>query len=122
MSKAYDFVKHCECFYVATMNNEFPAVRPFGAIMEVNDKIYIATHDGNEVHKQLRANGHIQIIAKKRDTREWLRSTGIAEECNDVELKKRFMEECPILIKHYGEATSKHYLMFKVTASKVEFK
>ena len=122
MSKAYDFVKHCECFYVATMNNEFPAVRPFGAIMEVNDKIYIATHDGNEVHKQLRANGHIQIIAKKRDTREWLRITGIAEECNDIELKKRFMEECPTLIKHYGEATSKHYLMFKITPSKVEFK
>lgn len=63
MSKAYDFIKDCGYFYVATINNEFPAVRPFGAIMEVNDKFYIATHDGNEAHKQLRTNGHIQIIA-----------------------------------------------------------
>lgn len=122
MSKVYDFIKDCGCFYVATINNEFPAVRPFGAIMEVNDKFYIATHDGNEVHKQLRTNGHIQIIAKKNDTREWLRITGMAEECNDIELKRRFMEECPVLIKHYGDATSKHFLMFNITTSKVEFK
>ncbi len=122
MSKAYDFIKDCECFYVATINNDFPAVRPFGAIMEVNDMFYIATHDGNEAHKQLRANGHIQIIAKKRDTREWLRITGIAEECNDLELKRLFMEECPVLKKHYGEATSKHFLMFKITTRKIEFK
>lgn len=122
MSKAYDFIKDCECFYVATINDDFPAVRLFGAIMEANDSFYIATHDGNEAHKQLRANGHIQIFAKKKDTREWLRITGIAEECDDIQLKRRFMEECPVLIKHYGEATSKHYLMFKVKASKVEFK
>ena len=122
MSKVCDFIKDCGYFYVATINNDFPAVRPFGAIMEVNDKFYIATHDGNEAHKQLRTNGHIQIIAKKSDTREWLRITGIAEECNEIELKKRFMEECPVLKKHYGEATSKHYLMFQITTSKVEFK
>ena len=122
MSKIYDFIKNCECFYVATIDDEFPAVRPFGAIMEVSDFLYIATHDGNEAHKQLRNNGHLQIIAKKNGTREWLRITGIAEECYDMELKKRFMQECPILIKHYGEATSKHYLMFKITIKKVEFK
>ena len=122
MSKAYDFIKDCECFYVATINNEFPAVRPFGAIMEARDFFYIATHDGNEVHNQLRIDGHIQIIAKKNDTREWLRITGIAEECNDMELKKRFMKECPVLIKHYGEATSEHYLMCKIPGGKGEFK
>ena len=122
MSKIYDFIKNCECFYVATIDDEFPAVRPFGAIMEVSDFLYIATHDGNEAHKQLRNNGHLQIIAKKNGTREWLRITGIAEECYDLELKKRFMQECPILIKHYGEASSKHYLMFKITIKKAEFK
>lgn len=47
MNKIYDFIKNCECFYVATINDEFPAVRPFGAIMEVSGFLYIATHDGN---------------------------------------------------------------------------
>lgn len=122
MSKECDFIKNCECFFVVTMNGEFPACRPFGAIMEIEDKLYIATHDGNEVHKQLRHNGNMQIIAKKDGNRAWLRITGIAEECNDILLKQRFMEECPILVKHYNTADSEHFLMFEITVEKSEFK
>lgn len=122
MSKEYEFIKNCECFFVVTMNGEFPACRPFGAIMEVGDKLYISTHDGNEVHKQLRSTGNMQIIAKKEGSRAWLRITGIAEECNDISLKQRFMEKCPILVSHFGTADSVHFLMFKITVKKSEFK
>ena len=122
MSKEYEFIKNCECFFVVTINGSFPACRPFGAIMEIGDKLYISTHDGNEVHKQLRSTGHMQIIAKKEGSRAWLRITGIAEECNDISLKQRFMEECPILASHFGAADSEHFLMFKITVKKSEFR
>ena len=90
--------------------------------MEIGDNLYISTHDGNEAHKQLRANGNMQIIAQKEGSRAWLRITGIAEECNDISLKQRFMEECPILVSHFGSADSEHFLMFKITVKKSEFK
>lgn len=122
MSKVYEFIKACDCFFVVTMNGEFPACRPFGAIMEVGDKLYIATHDGNEAHKQLRANGNMQIVAKKSGTRSWLRITGMAEECADISLKQRFMDECPILASHYSSADSEHFLMFQITVKQAEFK
>lgn len=122
MSKEYEFIKNCDCFYVVTMNGEFPACRPFGAIMEVGENLYISTHDGNEVHKQLRANGNMQIIAKKEGTRKWLRITGIAKESDDISLKQRFMEECPVLVSHYDSAESEHFLMFRITVKKAEFK
>ncbi len=63
---AYEFIKDCGYFYVATINNEFPAVRPFGAIMEVNDNLYIATHDGNEAHKQVRTNDIYKLLQKSK--------------------------------------------------------
>lgn len=122
MSNECKFIKECDCFFVVTMNENFPACRPFGAIMEVGDKLYISTHDGNEAHKQLRANENIQIIAKKQGTREWLRITGIAKECNDISLKQRFMDECPILVSHYSSADSEHFLMFQITIKNSEFK
>ena len=34
MSKAYEFLKECGYFYVLTINKDFPAGRPFGAVME----------------------------------------------------------------------------------------
>lgn len=66
MSAAYEFLKECGCFYVLTINGDFPAGRPFGAVMKYNGKLFISTNDGNNAHKQLRNNGNIQIVAKKR--------------------------------------------------------
>ena len=93
MSKALEFIRQCGSFFVVTMNGDFPAARPFGAIIEVGEYLYLATNDRNEAHRQLRENGNIQIVAKKPDTREWLRITGHAEECSDREIKQRFLDE-----------------------------
>ncbi len=121
MSKAYDFIKECGCFFVLTINGDFPAGRPFGAIMEKDGELYISTHDGNQVHSQLRMNGNVQIIAKKEQSREWLRVTGKAEECHGVEMKQRMMDECPVLKKRFSSAQSEHFLLFKITVENTEF-
>lgn len=122
MSKAYEFLKDCGAFFVLTINKDYPAGRPFGAVMEVDDYLYLATNDFNQVHKQLRENEHIQIIAKKDNSREWIRITGIANECNDKHLKEKMYVECPILQRHYNSSMNEHFLMFKVKVENVEFK
>ena len=78
MSKAYEFLKECECFCVLTINKGFPAERPFCAVMGHGEKLFIPTNNKNEAHKQLRSNGNIQIVAKKEDLRQWIRITGKA--------------------------------------------
>lgn len=67
MSKAYEFLKECGSFFVLSINGEYPAGRPFGAVMEVGEDLYLSTNDMNEAHKQMRENEHIQIVAKKRN-------------------------------------------------------
>ena len=121
MTKAYEFLKECGYFYVLTINENFPAGRPFGAVMEQNGKLYISTHDGNKVHNQLRKNGNVQILAKKEGTREWLRITGRATECTDIFMKEKMLEECPILAKHFPSAESEHYLLFEIEVLETEF-
>lgn len=113
MSKVYEFLKECGYFYVLTINGDFPAGRPFGAVMEYVDKLYISTHNENQVHKQLKENGNIQILSKKEGTREWLRITGKASECRDVKIKQKMLEECPVLLKHFSSAESEHFLLFE---------
>ena len=122
MSKEFEYIKECGCFYVLTINGDFPAGRPFGAIMEDKGFLYISTHDGNKVHKQLRQNGNIQILAKKDGTREWLRLTGTADECVDVELKQKMMHECPNLSKHFSSEYDEHFLLFRISIKDTEWK
>lgn len=87
MSEAYKFLKECVSFFVLSINGDFPAERPFGAVMQVGDNLYLSTNDLNEAHKQIRLTGNIQIVAKKPDSREWIRITGVTSECNDIDSK-----------------------------------
>ena len=122
MSKAYEFLKECGSFFVLTINGDYPAGRPFGAVMEVGEDLYLSTNDFNQAHRQLRANGHVQIIAKRPNSMEWIRITGIAAECRDRALRQKMYEEIPVLQKHYASAEAEHFLMFKVTVENVEMK
>lgn len=122
MSEAYNFLKACGSFFVLTMNGEYPAGRPFGAVMEVGEDLYLSTNDMNQAHKQMREHEKIQIVAKKAESREWIRITGIAEETDDEELKQRMLLECPVLQQRFGAVGMEHFLMFKVKVEQVEIK
>ena len=122
MSKAYEFLKECGAFFVLTVNDNCPAGRPFGAIMEDGEYLYLATNDLNQTHLQMRKNENIQIVAKKSESREWIRITGIATECDNQELKQRMLEECPILQQRFGAVGMEHFIMFKVKVENVEIK
>lgn len=122
MSKAYEFLKECGAFFVLTVNGDYPAGRPFGAVMEIGEDLYLSTNDMNQAHKQMREHEQVQIVAQKPNSREWIRITGIAEESNSLELKAKMLEECPILHKHFASAEAEHFLLFKVRVENVEFK
>lgn len=122
MSKAYEFLKECGAFFVLSINGDYPAGRPFGAVMEVDDHLYLSTNDMNEAHKQIRKNEHIQIVAKKAESREWIRITGLATECEDPDLKAKMLEECPILQQRFGAVGMEHFILLKVEVENVEIK
>lgn len=114
MSKACDFVKECGVFYVLSMNNGQPAGRPFGAIMEYNDKLYFSTATVKDVYKQLTVNPAIQILAFKPETREWIRMNGKAVECKDLAVKQQMFEECPVLARNFEFPESEYFAVFEV--------
>ena len=109
MSEAYKFLKECGSFFVLSINGDFPAGRPFGAVMEVGDNLYLSTNDLNEAHKQIRLNGNIQIVGKKPDSREWIGITGVPSECNDIDLKQKMLIECLILQQRFNAVGIEHF-------------
>ena len=105
-----------------SINGDYPAGRPFGAVMEVGNNLYLSTNDMNEAHKQIRENEHIQIVAKKAESREWIRITGLATECEDSDLKDKMLEECPVLQQRFGTVGMEHFILLKVEVENVEIK
>lgn len=120
MSKVYDFIKECGIFYVLTVSGNAPVGRPFGAIMEHNDKLYITTADTKQVYNQIKGNPNIQILALKSGTGNWIRVSGIAVETTDLSLKQMMLDECPVLSKHYASSDAPHYVLLEVTVTHAE--
>jgi len=115
MSRTYEFLKECETFFVATINKNVPAIRPFGAIMEIKQGLYFSTANIKDVYSQLKSNQAIQIVALKSGTRDWVRITGKAIEVNDLDIKQKMLETCPILLKRFDSNDCEYFAVFKLT-------
>ena len=64
MKEAYDFLRNCGTFYLATDDNGQPRVRPFGAISDYEGKLYIDTRACFQKHNPMNYARRIRIHAK----------------------------------------------------------
>ena len=94
MNRAVTFLQESETFYVATMDGDQPRVRPFGAAVEYNGKLYICTSNRKKCFKQMVANPKVEIAAMKGP--DWIRISGEVAVDPSPEAKKYFLQERPL--------------------------
>ncbi|GEM_PF-6273942 len=66
MNKVVEFLADCHTFFLATIEEDQPRVRPFGIAMEWEGKIYICTNNKKKVPDNNRSNcNHYSISGSK---------------------------------------------------------
>lgn len=93
MREVAEFLKKCRVFYVATVEDGQPRVRPFGAHLYRDGRLYFMTSANKKVYRQLLENPRLELCSYLEG--EWLRLTGEAEFLEDDELKKAFLANSP---------------------------
>ena len=101
MQKIYEFLKAANVYYLATVEDDQPRVRPFGTVNIFEGKLYIQTGKVKPVSKQLAANPKAELCAFKDGV--WLRLT--CELCEDDrrEARKAMLDAYPELRVMYSE-------------------
>ena len=115
MGKIYNFISECNVFFLGTVNDNKPEIRPFGAMMEYQNELYFSTGTTKQVYKQLCNNSNIQIVALKEGTRNWIRINGTAKEVYDFDIKQIMLDTCPILKKRFDDNKSSLFALFKIS-------
>lgn len=100
MKEIYDFLKKCGTYYLATVEEGKPRVRPFGTIEIFEDKLYIQTGKVKEVSKQIQTNPYGEICAF--DGTQWLRLSGRLVRDERIEAKKHMLDNYPELKAMYS--------------------
>lgn len=112
MKEVQEFLKKCGVYYLATVEDDQPRVRPFGTAEIFEDKLYIQTGKKKEVSKQIQKNPKVELCAFI-DGR-WLRVTGILERDDRIEAKKDMLDKNPSLKAMYSaEDDNTEVLYFK---------
>lgn len=112
MQTVHDFIKACGTYYLATVENGQPRVRPFGTINIFDGKLYIQTGKSKEVSKQIQANSKVELCCF--DGQKWLRLAGELVRDDRIEAKKDMLNKYPSLQKMYSaEDDNTEVLYFK---------
>jgi len=121
ISKAIEFLRN-RTFFVSTVENGIPHTRPFGAVMEFENKIYIVTSTTKNVYKQIVKNPNVCLCACD-EARNWVRINGLAVLDDRVEAKQKMLDENPVLTKNkrYTGATDPSMAIFYIDKTRVEF-
>ena len=101
MNEVYEFLKEAKTYYLATVDNEKPRVRPFGTVNIFEDKLYIQTGKSKEVYKQIERNSNVEICAFLNG--RWIRVEGMLVPDDRVEAKKSMLDNYPELRGMYNE-------------------
>ncbi len=95
MQEVYDFLKDCNCYFLATTEGDQPRVRPFGSAGIFDEKLYIQTGKIKDVAKQMQANPKVEICGYNGDN--WIRIEATAIEDDRNEIRQRFLDANPSL-------------------------
>ena len=116
--KVYEFLEKAGTFYLATVEGDQPRVRPYGAMLYFEDKIYIMAFGKTNATRQIAANPKAEICAFKGQT---LRIECKLVEDNRPEVGKALVDRMPVL-KNLGLGENgENGVMYYLKDAKADF-
>ena len=117
LQKVLEFLDSAETYYLATVEDDQPRVRPFGTALVYNDKLYIQTGKVKAVSKQLAKNPKAEICAFKNGI--WVRISGELVEDDNREVKTLMLNKMPVLRNMYNEDDGNMQMLYFKSAKVV---
>jgi len=112
MKEVCDFLKSCGVYYIATVENDQPRVRPFGTAAIFENRLYIQTGKSKNVAKQMMSNPKIEICAYDATSGVWLRIAATVVPDERREAKVFMLDEYPSLKSMYSPDDNNTFLLY----------
>ncbi len=119
IKKVFDFLQSAGTFYLATVEGDQPRVRPYGAMLLFEGKIYIMAFGQTNATRQIARNQKAEICAFKGQT---LRIQCKLVEDNRPEVGKALVEKMPVLKPALGENGENGVMYYLTDATATFFK
>jgi uncharacterized pyridoxamine 5'-phosphate oxidase family protein len=102
MQEVYEFLKKCNVYFLATVEDGKPRVRPFGTYHIYEGRLYIQTGKSKAVSRQMLADPNIEISAFDGESGAWIRIAATVVDDPRLEAKQSLLDAFPILEGRYS--------------------
>ncbi len=110
MEEIKEFLKKCGVYYLSTIDNGKPRVRPFGTIEIYDNHLYIQTGKSKDVSKQININPNVELCGFIDG--KWIRVSGKLIIDDRIEAKKYMLDNNPSLRSMYNEYDSNTEVLY----------
>lgn len=121
MDEVLEFLKKTQTYFIATVEDDQPRVRPFGTIHKYDGKLYIQTGKSKDVSRQIAANPKVEICAWQGG--DWLRIAATLVNDDSIEAQESMLGDYPELQAMYqpGDGNNQVLYLKDVVASFYSF-
>jgi uncharacterized pyridoxamine 5'-phosphate oxidase family protein len=118
MNEVIKFLNENPIQYFATIGlDNKPKIRPFQFMLEDNNKLYFCTSNQKEIYKELQKNPYIEICISDKNF-AWLRLNGKVVFSKDENIKKKIIENNPLVKSIYKEFSNPIFEIFYLEDAK----
>lgn len=117
MQAILTILRDAGCYYLATLRDGAPELRPFGELTLFEDGLYFNTGRKKDVYHQLKADGRVCLCAFANGA--WVRVRAVAEEDDRLPARLAVLEACPVLSNMYA-ADDGVFTVFRLTQAEAE--
>ena len=113
MQEVLEFLKTNRTVFMATSDQGAARVRPFGFMFEKDGRLWFCTSKQKEVYAQLQADPRLEFSGTSPDM-VTVRVKGEANFDDQMEIKRRIIEENPMVGSIYGSADNPDFTVFSI--------
>ena len=113
MNKIVEELKKVNIFYIATIDNDQPRVRPFSSVAEFEGNAYLCTGKQKEIYEQISKNPKVELSGMY-DGGSWLRVSATLVEDDRIEAQEAVLND-PTGPSQLYTAGDKRFVVFKLT-------
>lgn len=113
------FIRECGYFFLATVNDNAPHLRPMGMIYADDKALYIATDKRKNVYRELMGNPMVELASYSLSSRKWARIHGKMTVESSPRIKEEISEMYPMLKQEYVGEEEVFLVIFRVNVESV---
>jgi uncharacterized pyridoxamine 5'-phosphate oxidase family protein len=119
MQEVLNFLRDAKVFYFSTVDQGKPRTRPYGFVMDFEDKLYFATLKSFGSYQQLISNPSfaISVMADKK----WIEIKGEAVFDERQAVKEKSFEVAPQIKGMFKSPDNPDYILFYLTNGEATF-